>query len=929
MIEILQKLLPDEGYICIVGLKEGSKPIQTFHEEWDGVENQIQQLLTEQRNVHFGNATFDSPKRNQKTAVAIKSFWLDIDCGKNKDYESQVAAIEGVVNFCKTTKLPKPTLINSGHGIHCYWILKEAITKEEWQPLSERLRKLCKDKGLKTDSAVTCDASRALRVPETYNYKYDPPKLVTVLTEMPEINITEFKAVLDKVEIAIDSPSTFQGDPNKQYRFERIIQKTVKGVGCEQLKHAITNQNDVDYNFWRGALSIAANCADADTSVHVVSKNHHEYDFEKTRKKAIDLIDKPYKCETFDNYRPNICGSCSYWGKIKSPIVLGVEVQESLPEGVELEDGKTFLDKKFPQLPFPYFRGKGGGIYRKSRESTDDDILVYENDLYLVKRLTDKERGDMALAQLMLPKDGVREFLIPLSTMTSKEELRKLLAMQGIVMMTKQLDQLMAYLIACTKTQQKEAEAEIMRKQFGWTDNNTTFILGDKEINCASVRYSPPSPSTQSICKWLEPKGDLEKWKNVIRVYNKPDFEPHCFGLFTAFGAPLIKHLGFNGALINLINSSSGTGKSTILKVCNSVYGHPDKLLAQETDTFAHKMYRLGVMNNLPYTVDEITNMHPESVSTLLYNVSQGSGPGRMQASSNVERKNDTNWSLIALASSNASMAEKLSLIKQFADGEIMRLLEYRLDRTNNISKVDAYNLFEGTLLHNYGMAGPPYIQWLVRNLDKAINIARNIQIKLDKHANLSARERFWSAVIACNITGAHIAKDLNLIDLDIDRVMRWSIDELVPTLRQQILDPEIDFVAVLGSFLNNNRGNILVIDGECDARNKMVPLPTIEPRYELIIRLEPDKRKMYVFSKSLRNYCAKEQIIFKDLVRNLKIKGIYEGTTRKRLAKGTSINSPPVETHIFNLEEGFIDTDVLINELGQDTDDANPRDSV
>ena len=42
MIEILQKLLPDEGYICIVGLKEGSNPIQTFQEEWDGVENQIQ-----------------------------------------------------------------------------------------------------------------------------------------------------------------------------------------------------------------------------------------------------------------------------------------------------------------------------------------------------------------------------------------------------------------------------------------------------------------------------------------------------------------------------------------------------------------------------------------------------------------------------------------------------------------------------------------------------------------------------------------------------------------------------------------------------------------------------------------------------------------------------------------------------------------------
>ncbi|HAI19057.1 MAG TPA: hypothetical protein DCM10_14125, partial [Xanthomarina gelatinilytica] len=320
-----------------------------------------------------------------------------------------------------------------------------------------------------------------------------------------------------------------------------------------------------------------------------------------------------------------------------------------------------------PKLPFPFFRAQEGGIYKKARDPDDEDLLVYHNDLFLVKRLYDKEKGDMALAKLFLPKDGIREFLIPLSSMTSKEELRKILSAQGVVMMPKQLDNMMVYLIECTKNQQSQDQAEIMRTQFGWVDNDSKFILGDKEVSCSAVRYSPPSPKTESICKWLVSKGDIEEWKQIIKVYNKPDFEPHAFGFFTAFGAPLIKHLGFNGALINLINSSSGTGKSTVLKMCNSVYGHPDKLLAQETDTFAHKMYRLGVMNNLPYTVDEITNMHPESVSTLLYNVSQGSGPGRMQASSNTERKNDTNWSLIALASSNASMAEKLSLIKQFA----------------------------------------------------------------------------------------------------------------------------------------------------------------------------------------------------------------------------------------------------------------------
>ena len=151
-----------------------------------------------------------------------------------------------------------------------------------------------------------------------------------------------------------------------------------------------------------------------------------------------------------------------------------------------------------------------------------------------------------------------------------------------------------------------------MRRQFGWTDNNDAFILGDKEISAKAVRYSPPSEITERLCEYLKPTGSLDVWKEVVSVYDMPKFEPHAFGFFTAFGAPIIKHLGYNGAMINLINSSSGTGKSTVLKMCNSVYGHPDKLLAQETDTFAHKMNRLGIMNNLPYTN---TQTHPTPVS--------------------------------------------------------------------------------------------------------------------------------------------------------------------------------------------------------------------------------------------------------------------------------------------------------------------------
>ena len=922
----LQKILPDEGYYCVVGLKDGVSPQQSFYNTWEGIETGIRDLLEGDFNVYFACSSFsNSERRTQENAMYMKSFWLDLDCGEGKPYPNQADALKALLSFCQTMKLPTPTIVDSGRGIHVYWVLKESIKKDEWNPVAKQLKILCKEKGLEADPSVTADSARILRVPDTFNYKTDPPAKVSVLRESPEIDFEKIKELIGTTEATNEHTfaevNSRQKD-NQQYSFSKIVQKIVKGKGCPQIEYALKHQAEVDYNLWRAVLSIAANCKDSDVAIHAVSDKHPDYDRQKTEEKAVDLVDKPYRCDTIDGININVCDDCSHFGKIRSPIDLGLEVIEQ--EGID-----PILDFLPPKLPFPFFRVAKGGIYRKARNPEDEDLLIYHNDLFLIKRLHDKEKGDMALAKLILPKDGTREFLIPLACMTSKEELRKILSAQGVVMMPKQLDNMMVYLIECTKNQQSQDEAEIMRTQFGWVDEDTKFILGDKEINCSNVRYSPPSPKTESICKWLVSKGDIEEWKRVIQVYNKPDFEPHAFGFFTAFGAPLIKHLGFNGALINLINSSSGTGKSTVLKMCNSVYGHPDKLLAQETDTFAHKMHRLGVMNNLPYTVDEITNMHPDSVSTLLYNVSQGSGPGRMQSQSNMERKNDTNWSLIALASSNASMAEKLSLIKQFADGEIMRLLEYRVDRTDNISKSDAYKLFEGTLLSNYGLAGPIYIEYLVRNLPKAINLAQGIQEHLDTKANLNSRERFWSAVISCNIAGAQIANHLRLINLDIPRVLNWASNELVDTLRQQIIEPEIDFVGVLGGFLNVNRGHILVVNGAQDARNSITPLPVVEPRYELTTRLEPDTETLFVFSKAIRNYCAREQIIFKDLVRDLKERGIHQGTVRKRLAKGTSIDSPPVETHIFKLEgTDLIDTEFMQN-LGQEVDDPDTRDRI
>ena len=63
--------------------------------------------------------------------------------------------------------------------------------------------------------------------------------------------------------------------------------------------------------------------------------------------------------------------------------------------------------------------------------------------LYVVKRIMDVEVGEAIVMRLHLPQDGIREFTVPLTSVTSKEELRKQLSMHGIAVL--RMDDIMAY----------------------------------------------------------------------------------------------------------------------------------------------------------------------------------------------------------------------------------------------------------------------------------------------------------------------------------------------------------------------------------------------------------------------------------------------------------------------------------------------------
>lgn len=921
--DLLAAVLPTEGWYCIVGLKQEGHPRQIFVQTLDEAADTIEDLKDKKYDVYFACAKYenDTDGRTQKNSTYFKAFWIDVDCGVGKPYETQADGLTALKQFCADIHWPLPTVVNSGRGVHAYWILSSTITRAEWKVVADRLKVLCTEHEFHADPSRTAESASILRVPETFNFKQEPPLPVEILGIAKASDYEILKNALG-ILVAPDyiprelNEMTKSLMGNRQSRFKTIMFKTMDGKGCKQLEHIMLNQGEIEEPLWRGGLSIAAHCIDSDEAIHKISENHPEYDAGTTERKAAQTKG-PYTCATFEKLNPEGCAGCPNRGKISSPILLGNEIVAAEPNAV-VEDTKPTgetIKVTIPEFPFPYFRGKNGGVYIqvKDEDGDTDAINIYEHDLYVVKRLHDPKKGDAVWIRLHLPRDGIREFSIPQTEALTHEKLRDKLAWNGVVANKKQMDAIMNYLIVFIKELQHKQQVEIMRTQFGWTNDNKEFILGDKEITAGGSSYSPPSSTTGSLADFLAPCGDYDEWKRIVKTYDQPQFEPHAFGFFTAFGAPLLKHLNLRGAIINLINNTSGTGKSTVLKLCNSVWGHPEELMLQWKDTQNSMIHRLGIMNNLPVTIDEITKMSGDHFSDLVYSISQGRGKNRMMQHENAERHNATKWATIALCSSNASFYDKLASLKSTPDGEFMRLIEYRIEATDILSKEEADAIFNPIYSH-YGHAGQEYAQYLVGHLETAIDLVMQVQQKIDKAVGFTSRERFWSGAVACNIAGALLAKDLGIIDFDIGRVYKWIVNEL-KTMRTEIKAPAQTQSSLIGEFMNEHRAATLVVNGEADARTGLENIPIVEPKFnELLIRIEPDTKRLFINAKHLRTYCSKQQITLKDTLRALEADGVYKGQIKKRLSKGTKLQSPAVDAYVFDISnETFINAEDYI----------------
>lgn len=887
--QFYEKALPTQGVYCITSIGTDKKVTNKFAETLDGVFEQIEKFKAKELNTFVALGTFDGFSRKAADCLFVRSFFIDLDVGEEKDYTSKDDAHAAVISLLVQTGLPQPVLVDSGGGIHAYWIMDEDIPRDKWKVYAEKFKALCLEY-ISIDPVVTADAARIMRAPETFNYKTSPPLPTSVISE--EISVyewAEFKEFLDggnapapvvqETQSILESVSKGLDDDTRAMlkldnfpkTFEVLAQKSVDDEGgCEQIKYALFNAAALEEPIWHAVISIAKFCDDGAKAIHDISKPDPRYTYEETENVA-NRAPAPRTCEWFlDNY-PKRCEGCQHRGKITSPITLGKEFRPAATTDKadpvrQNEDTKTVPD--FPEFLYPFMRGINGGIYyqppakyNKQGEKLDQDpVLILPHEFFPIRRMFSKHDGECLLMRLELPLDPVREILVPMKHVYALETFKALMSSNGVFSASEKLPHLMNYVIKWGQYMQMTDKAEIMRMQMGWTEDMSdpdwatrSFVIGKREVtHTGDIIDAPSSPFVRGLSKYLVPHGTYERWRESTDYLNTPGFEMHAFTMLCGLGSPFMSYTSTAGVTVCLLGQS-GSAKTGAMYAGLSAWGNPKELSVFEaTDNGMTGRY-LG-LHNIPLGIDEISNKDAKILSQLVHKISHGKAKIRMQGSVNAEREHEMSASLIALMTTNQSAYSKFESIKANPDGEAARVIEFLIHKPQLLQNngalgkhiFNAYNF-------NYGHTGPMVIQEAFRLGDNYIH--DNISMweeKFIKDFGDDTTYRFYQNLVAATCMSGAMAHNANIINLDISRVYHETVREMI-TIRDKVVKiNRTDYASVLADFVNKNMGNMLVLK---DGRVAM------EPRGQIVGRIVSDENLLQVSKTDFKKYLAERQI--------------------------------------------------------------------
>ena len=908
----LSAVLPTQGKYCVFTMR-GKLLKNIFVEDLDNLEQTCEQLSNKGQQTYFALATFDDEGyRKAENALFVRSLFMDLDCGvdgktgNTKAFASKREAVAALVKFLADTGLDKlgtPWLVDSGGGVHVYLPLSRDCTIDEWRPVANALKQVAKHAEFPLDMTVTADAARVLRTPGTLNHKYTPPKPVLlkqrgdifeldeiagVLHAYQEANPVSAKTVLAPVSTsALALPGRRPGGQmsaiakslmgNSVTYFKNIMVRTVEGDGCGQLAHYAANASEDGMEpLWRGLLSLAKFCEDADKATRKLSAMH-PYD-EDRRLRKLSEIKGPYSCVKMDSENPGICGDCKHWGKITNPLALGRETKLNTEERditIEPEDDdEPVVTVHRPTPPRGFSYGDHGGVYVRipaKGEVAAYDAMLTSYDLFMTNLLRD---GSEYLAEFTALKGSKRiTFAVPLKAITSQSDCIKELASNNILptLGPGYGKHLWEYVHACVQDASVVENVVNVPPRFGWQDDGG-FAIGNTVMSSHSPTYNYEfvSKDKHNLIAATTCSGTLEAWAEVYYMMMRKGLWGHLACAGAGFGSILMHFMpaGSNAATLHITSTDSGNGKTLAQTMATSVWGNNKRYLIAPTTSEKTMMQRASLLGSLPLCVDEITSnnreINREWVPRFVFDYAAGMHKVKGQATGNKEIQHDAIWSGVAIITSNTPALEAMmGARKHTSEGEARRMLEWVLPK-GKLEWTAAEREILRNLETNYGHAGRKYIQWCVLNKETVQKVLVGVMDRWRVVSGCTDDERFWTAKIVCNIAGYILAssKHACVIDIPVKEIVNFWFD-LVNRQRKIIAGNQTTAIDILnaytrehnGSFVQAEAGAVLQHLGGKYAIAPNTARTAVRGRVEYDVT--PGFVDHYIEEKLLKNHCA------------------------------------------------------------------------
>ena len=888
--------------------------------------------------------------RTQDNVMYVRSLWLDIDVGKDKPYKTTKSAVLALRKFLVETKLPKPWIVASGSGgLHVYWTLTTDIDSMRWQAIAERIHSATITHDLAADASRTRDCASILRVPGSKNFKGATPNPVKLLcdaqpnaVELFETLLAYYRPMAVVVETVTDtsmpcSPAELAAlfgkaavenaavvelpnliNPTKEQDASVVI------AGCPQM----ADQKGAPEPVWRGMLAVMRHCVGGIKAAHELSKKDPRYTKAATDEKLQQLIDKdiaPYKCSAFDAERPEVCHKCQYKGIINSPIsvpeskIAVVNIPTSLPgldddaPAVVPEQGKAILGS---DGEISYFKPIDTGRYKVTEagcyeyiKSGDDGFWnkIYEYPIYPIQRIKDRtDTGELSISYIFRKHSakGAFDFQVG-GDVLGGMALSTYLGSVGFLISPEKRKSMTGLMVDILKASENDIEETSVANNLGWDSDHKNFLLGNKIYKATGdVVEVTPKGRASEFSALTVPKGDLGSWSEIANVYNRAGLEWAQVVVGTAFASPLMSMGGLEQAALLFVTGDKGVGKSTVLQVALSVYGDPLRLMINKNDTEIARYYKLGVLNSISATFDEMTDLSPKEASALAYQITQGRGKDKMGDMGKTMQRNSTHWSCLPVMSANDSIIAALAQHSFDSTAQMSRVLEVEAVDFNDYygpDEVDEFQRKVRSMPHNFGTAGDAYIRYIVKNQTAVEDMILKMEKIFIAETKLNSNYRFWSYMCTRILVGCSIAKKLGLIAYDIKAIFKY-LKDLVSASLSNMSQYEWQPDSLLSDFLNShlsnridvssaNRPADMIDDPEKGAINDLnfVKRP-LAPGRDLMIRVELDTGRGYISRSAARNWCKLNKVPYDRFIDSLKEADLLRSPEKKMaLGKGTA----------------------------------------